>query len=122
MKKIVLAVVTVGFIISGCAKRPEDIGPTYVSPLQYDQYSCDQLSAEAARLSARAAEISGVQQKKATGDAVAVGVSLILFWPALFFIKGNGATEAEVGRLKGEMEAVERAAVQKSCGIQFQRS
>jgi len=53
---------------------------------------------------------------------VAVGVSLILFWPALFFIKGNGATEAEVGRLKGEMEAEERAAVQKSCGIQFQRS
>jgi len=108
-----------GIFISSCASKPEDIAPTYVSPLQYEQYTCDQLGAEAARLSGRAAEISGVQQKKASGDAVAMGVSLILFWPAIFFIKGKGATESEVARLKGEMEAVERAAIQKNCGFEF---
>ena len=63
-----------------------------------------------------------MQEKKATNDAVAVGVGVVLFWPALFFIKGNGATEAEVANLKGHMEAIEQASVQKKCGFEFQRS
>ncbi len=108
-----------GLVIAGCATKAANIAPIYISPIVYQNYSCEQLAAEASRLSQRAAEISGVQDKKASGDALATGVALILFWPALFFIKGNGATEAEVGRLKGEMEAVEQAAIQNKCGLQF---
>jgi hypothetical protein len=62
-----------------------------------------------------------VQDEKATGDAVATGVALVLFWPAAFFIKGDGATAAELGRLKGEFEALEKVSIQKGCGIRFQR-
>ena len=51
-----------------------------------------------------------------------MGVGLVLFWPSLFFIKGDGATAAELGRLKGEMDAIEQASIQKNCGIQFQRA
>ncbi|MEZ5792384.1 MAG: hypothetical protein R3D34_16905 [Nitratireductor sp.] len=108
-------------LVAACAKPADQIAAAYVTPLQYENYTCDQLSAEAARVSARAAQAMGVQQQKATGDAVAVGVGVILFWPALFFIKGNGASEAEVARLKGEMDALEQASIQKQCGIQFQR-
>jgi hypothetical protein len=71
-------------------------------------------------LSVRAAELTGQQNKRATGDAVAMGVGLILFWPALFFIKGNDAQEAELARVKGEMEAVQKASIAKQCSIQFQ--
>lgn len=87
----------------------------------YQSYSCEQLQMEAQRISSRAAEISGVQDKKASSDAVKMGVGVILFWPTLFFIKGDGTTAAEVGRLKGEMDAVEQASIQKNCGIHFQR-
>lgn len=105
--------------LSACATKPENIKASYVSPLAYESYECDQLSAEAERVSFHAADIAGVQRKKAKGDAVATGVALILFWPALFFIKGNGTTESEVARLKGEMEALERVAIQKRCNIRF---
>ncbi|PCI04501.1 MAG: hypothetical protein COB78_09370 [Hyphomicrobiales bacterium] len=105
--------------ISGCATKPENIKASYVSPLAYESYECDQLSAEAERVSSHAADVTGVQRKKAKGDAVATGVALILFWPAVFFIKGNNATESEVARLKGEMEAIERVAIQKRCSIRF---
>jgi hypothetical protein len=44
---------------------------------------------------------------------------VVLFWPALFFIKGDGAQAAEVARLKGEMQALETANALKNCGIRF---
>ena len=59
------------------------------SPIQYQSYSCAQLREEAARVSARAAEASGAQNQKANNDAIATGVGAVLFWPALFFIKGT---------------------------------
>lgn len=63
----------------------------------------------------------GVQDEKASSDAVATGVALVIFWPAAFFIKGDGATAAELGRLKGEFEALERVSIEKRCGLQFRR-
>ena len=77
--RLAVATVSVASIIAGCAKSPDSIQAAYVSPLTYDQYTCEQLAAEAQRVSARAAEVMGVQQKKATGDAVAMGVGLILW-------------------------------------------
>jgi hypothetical protein len=50
---------------------------------------------------------------------VATGVALVLFWPAAFFIKGDGPAAAELGRLKGEYEALERVSNQKRCGLRF---
>jgi hypothetical protein len=108
--------------LTGCASRSENIAAAYVSPISYQNWSCPQISEEAARLSSRAAQVAGVQDSKATGDAVATGVGVVLFWPALFFIKGDSTTAAELARLKGEMEAIEQVSIQKRCGIQFRRS
>jgi hypothetical protein len=54
--------------------------------------------------------------------AVATGVGVVLFRPALFFIKGDSTTAAEVARLKGEMDPIEQASIQKKCGIEFRRA
>ena len=64
---------------------------------------------------------SGAQDQKATNDAVATGVGAVLFWPALFFIKGDAASSQEIAQLKGDMDAIEQANIQKKCGLQFQR-
>jgi hypothetical protein len=106
---------------AGCASSSSDIRPQYVSHLQYQHLSCKQIAAEAERLSRRVAEVSGVQDEKASSDAVATGVALVIFWPAAFFIKGDGAAAAELGRLKGEFEALERVSIDKGCGLKFQR-
>lgn len=112
----------ISIFLSACATKPENIAASYVSPLAYEAYGCDQLSAEAERVSGHAADVAGIQRKKAKKDAVVTGVGIILFLPALLFIKGNGATESEVARLKGEMEAIERVAIQKKCSIRFAQS
>ena len=106
-------------LISGCAEKSNDIAAMYVSPMQYDGYSCRQIREEAARVSARASNAMGIQDKQAEDDAGATAISLILFWPALFFIDGDGANAQEVARLKGEMVALEQVSIQKNCGIEF---
>lgn len=73
-------------------------------------------------MSSRAIQVTGAQSSKATSDAVAMTVGMVVFWPALFFLKGDGTTAAEVSRLKGEMDAIEQASVRKKCGIQFQKT
>lgn len=90
-----LASVAMTLLLGGCATRADNIATSYVSPMQYESYSCSQLREEAARVSAKAAEVSGVQTSKATGDAVATGVALVVFWPAAFFVHGDGSGGAD---------------------------
>jgi hypothetical protein len=121
MRKRVAAVVAV-LALAGCAKEANQIGATYVSPITYETYTCPQLSEEAQRVSARAAQAAGVQDQKATNDKVAMGVGLIIFWPAVLFTKGNDENTAELARLRGQMDAIEQASIRKRCGITFQRA
>jgi hypothetical protein len=85
----------------GCAKRSENVAAAYVSPLAYEQFNCGQLTEEAGRLSQRAAELSGVQDRKRTGDIVATTAAIIVFWPAAFLVSGDDTQTAEPARLKG---------------------
>ena len=117
-----ICIIAAASVLTGCASRSGDIAEAYVSPLQYQGLSCAQLSQEAARVSARAAVASGAQDQSATNDTVATTAAVILFWPAAFLIKGNGANAQEVAQLKGDMDAIEQANIQKKCGIQFNKA
>jgi hypothetical protein len=107
-------------MLAACASSSGDISASYISPITYDNYSCTQLSAELARISARVHQVSGDVDDAHTRDAVAMGVGLVVFWPALFLLKGNGPEAAELGQLKGEYDAVEQQGIQKQCGFQTQ--
>ena len=49
-----------------------------------------------------------------------MGIGLILFWPALFFLEGgDGVNASQYSHLKGEFEALEQVAIQKDCGIKI---
>jgi hypothetical protein len=108
-------------VLTGCASTADKIGPQYVSPLQFSAYGCDQLSLEAQRISGRVAQLSGVQDQKATNDAIVTGVAIVVFWPAAFLVGGNDQNTAELARLKGEFETIEQVAIQKKCGFEFRR-
>ena len=115
--------IVVGFTVAltACASQPEDIQTAYVSPLQYKNYDCDQLSMEAERVSARTIALYGSLKDTADTDEVQMAVGLILLWPVLFFLEGgDDARATEYSRLKGERDAIEKVSVQKKCGIQFQ--
>ena len=110
-----------GVSLGACATSSEKVSAQYISPLQYQNYTCTQLGEEAQRISARVAQVSGAQDQKATTDAVATAAAIVIFWPAAFLVGGNDQTTAELSRLKGEFETVEKVAIQKNCGLQFRQ-
>lgn len=119
MRKLWPCAVVVGVLAGGCASSAEKIAPSYISPIVYQNYDCSQLAAEAQRVSSAAAQAAGVQDKNASNDAIATGVAVVLFWPVAFMVSGDGQTAAELAKLKGQKDAIEQAAIQKKCGIQF---
>lgn len=114
IKKIMLVASSV--LVAACASQSDKIQPSYVSPLQYGNYSCSQIKGELGRVGRKMNEVAGVQDKTASDDSVAMGVGLVLFWPALFFIDSSDQ-HIELARLKGEFDALEQVAIQKNCKV-----
>lgn len=115
-RKFISSLFVASLLLTSCSSSSENVAPQYVSPLQYQSYNCNQIRMELQRVSRRVNEIAGIQDGKAQKDSVALGVGLVLFWPALFFMPGKDKEE-ELGRLKGEYEALERAAIEKECDV-----
>jgi hypothetical protein len=111
-KSLVLA----ALCLSACASNPDKIASSYVSPMQYADYSCKQVALEMTNVSRRVSELYGALDAEASADTAQMAVGLVLFWPALFFLEGgDGPQAAEYARLKGEREALEDVAIQKNC-------
>jgi len=111
-------IIFVLFILTGCASSSKEIQATYVSPMTYTSYDCQQLSREADRVSSRVSELTGQIDERASGDKTTMAVALVLFWPAAFFLGNNEAQNAELSKLKGESEALQQASIEKKCESQ----
>jgi hypothetical protein len=106
--------VMAGLLLQGCATHPDDVSASHTSTMRYQGYTCPQLAAEMDRVMRQVDALTGRQRKQATKDAWTLGVGLVLFWPALFFMIGEDKKE-ERATLKGEYEALEQAAIQSNC-------
>lgn len=90
------------------------------SPALHERLTCEELGLEATRISNRAAELTGQQNGGRTTDIVdTTGGVVVVFRPALFFAGGDGASGAELARLKGEMGGVQSVAIRKKCPIEY---
>ena len=109
----------VALVLTACATNPDKIDAAYVSPLKYKDYDCDQIAMEMDYVGQRTTKLYTRLKKEANADSAQMGVGLILFWPALFFLEGgDGPEAAEYAQLKGEFEALRENSVQKKCGIE----
>lgn len=109
------------FALAACAKSADEIPAQYVSPVQYQSYSCQQIETELSSVSQKVAQLGGQVNKQASTDNAQMGIGLVLFWPTLFFLDGDTPQAAEYGRLRGEFDALEKAAIQKNCGLKIER-
>lgn len=114
MKNTILTV-AISLALFGCQTSPNKIASAYVSPLQYANYDCDQITAELARVGDKVSQLNGDLTKKASADTVKMTVGLILFWPTLFFLDGDSAQNAEYSKIKGDYEALQKVAIEKKC-------
>ena len=96
------------FLFTGCATAPENIAPAYVSHLQYMQFTLEQLGQEEARLQAALSASSDAQRSARANDTVGI---IFLGLPVSSLSGSNQASN--VARLKGELEAVQKAIILK---------
>ena len=97
-------------LLTGCATPPEAIVPQYISEITYLNYTCEQLAQEHTRLINALSAASDAQHKARSGDTVGV---ILLGIPTASLSGSNQA--ANIARLKGEIIALEKAAIQKNC-------
>ena len=115
MRNLIVCLLLFSFL-NACATKSSKIQPNYVSPLAYNSYDCEMLEMEYARLSRESNKVNKQQDDVASSDGGAVAVGMLLFWPALFFIDNDDMRE-QVAQLKGEVNAVEEAAILKKCAV-----
>jgi len=111
MKKLTptALVLVLSVLVFGCATAPENIAPAYVSHMSYMPYDLDQLVQEETRLQAALATASDAQRKARSNDTAGV---ILLGLPVSSLSGSNQASN--VARLKGELEAVQKAISLKS--------
>ena len=114
MKPAMLAAAA-ALALTACAPSPDSIEASAVSPMLYTGQSCAALNAEAMRVNDRLADLTGRQARAANSDAAMTAVSLVLFWPAAFFIGSGGDHAGDIARLRGEAGAIATAARQRGC-------
>ena len=113
--KITTVLVAASLVLGGCATASKDVATQSISPLQYQAYDCDQITAETLRVQNRVSQLGGRLDTAAANDKAITGIGIVLFWPALFALGGTKEQEAEYGRLKGESDALEQAGIYKKC-------
>jgi hypothetical protein len=119
MKSIIITIGTIIILLAGCASNPNNIEAAYVSPLKYKDYDCDQIALEMDYVGQRTTRLYTRLDSERKKDNAQMGVGLVLFWPALFFLEGgDGPDAAEYAQLKGEFEALRDNSVQRKCALE----
>lgn len=116
MKKLHVGVALLAAVAqAACTSGPSSIDARYVSPNTYQAWSCPQLFDEKARVSSELERTSGLQKENATTDAVIVGAGIILAPILLIGLAATKDRKDEIGRLKGEYEAIDLNIKTKQC-------
>jgi len=107
--------------LSACSASSGDIRSQFVAPDQYQELSCQQIGAEGERVARRVAEISGVEYARGAGAASWLSAQpIVVRWPTAWLAASEEGT-AELSKLKGEFEALERASGSRRCSLNFKQ-
>lgn len=107
--KIVSVIVFMG-VMAGCAKSPESIQASYISPTTYTGWSCKQLASEAARIDSAYSQAAQQQKNARTNDIVGV----VLIGLPVSSLSGDNIS-GQIADLKGRKATLEQAQTRKNC-------
>ena len=98
---------------TACAPTPESIVSSYVSEVPYQSFTCQQLGEEQLRLGHALGVASGQQITARSNDVAG--------WILLGLAAGSMSGQSiapQIALYKGQLEAVQRASIRKSCTSQ----
>lgn len=96
-------------MLTACTSSPES-DPTYVSPTQYQNYNCGQISAEMNRISAK---IEQASQADNENQVLGAAVTAFAIYRGYSF---NNNENIALKRLHNQYDILEQTSIQKECG------
>lgn len=108
-------VLTVVLAAGGCASRSGEVKPLPANPAQFAGWSCERIDDETERVQRRAAELAWTVDERSGNNIVALGVGVMVFWPALLALRPDGPEADDLAQLKGRFEALREAASLSRC-------
>ena len=112
----VLAIAAIVLSLAACATNPDKVASAYIPSSEYADDSCQRLSFEYGSNNTDAQNLYRSMKTKSRVNATAGVVGAVLFWPALFFMKGKDAgADAKMAEYKGRETAILKAMNQKGC-------
>lgn len=102
-------------VLAGCVTRSVDVAPLPANPADFAAWGCDRIDDETDLVQQRAAEVAYSVDERSGNNIIALGVGLMVFWPALIATRPPGPESDELARLKGRFEALRGAAQAKGC-------
>jgi len=117
MKKLLItAAITLS--LAACATNPDKVTGIHVSSSKYAGNTCADLEIAYSDNDREAARLYNTMNSRDNVNKGAAVVGMLLFWPALFFMKGkNPEHDARMAELKGRKVAIERAADRQNCSL-----
>ena len=103
--------------LSACATNPDKVASAYVPVSEYAGYTCTELRQEQASNDHEVQELYASMKSKNRTSVTAGVVAVLVFWPALFFMKSKDAeADSTYSELQGRKTAIDKA-IQSNCGI-----
>ena len=116
--KTVVAILVAGVMfLSSCATQPKSILPTYVDPLQYEQYDCSQIGSEMESVTRELNKVYGTVKRAAARDEWMMLGAAAVAWPFLIVpaVISDSEVTVQFAQLQGKLEALEQASILKEC-------
>lgn len=106
------------FSVVGCssAKKASEVAPAYIPSSNYSGKTCDQLIADAESVRRATPGLEAAVDAHRSQQTTVEVVTWVLFWPAAFALDKGEKQSADLAQVKGELEAIRQAMVQKRCG------
>ncbi len=116
--KTIAAILVAGVMfLSSCASPPSAILPTYVDPLQYEQYDCSQIGTEMERVTSKLNQSYRECRSHSNRDGWFMLGAVLVTGPLAIVpavIDDTESTE-QFAQLQGELEALEQSSKLKKC-------
>ena len=111
-----LAAAVATLLVTGCASRATDVPARPTDPAVYAGWDCARLFDERDSVQYQAADVAYAVDSVAGANMVALGLGVMVFWPALLAMQPDGPEAALLADLKGRFEALRGAADARACG------
>jgi len=102
-------------VLAGCATRAIEVQPTPTDPKEFAAWDCERIDAEVDGVQKRATDVAYAVDERAGSNIMALGIGVMVFWPALVAMRPPGPESEELARLRGRYEALQAAAQAKGC-------